>query len=631
MVLQRGRRNALWGWDRPGETLVVRVVRVDGQREPVTLYAKASQHGEFRVELPELEPGATHRIQVHGSSEVTIDDVLVGEVWLASGQSNMEWTVAQSDRARETIAGATDPQIRWLRVARRPSLVPASRVDASWLVVDPSNVEGLTAVGYAFARGLRERLGVPVGIVDASWGGTPIEAWTSIDALRSLDPDVDERLASLDAGPDDLARLQAEHAAAILRWERETLPRDPGNRGEPAGWASPSFDASSWPSMRVPEYWQRQNLDFNGAVWFRRTVTVPPAWEGKDLVLELGAVDDFDRTYFNGEVVGEHPQGTPGAYQIRRSYRVPARLARPGENVVAVRVFDHAGQGGFAGPASAMGLSLEGRREHAIPLDGPWHYAVEHAIARVPSTVWATFPQAPAALTPQYTPAALYGGMIHPLLPCGMGGILWYQGESNVVTHPAYLAHLIALIRDWRTRFRQGQIPFYLVQLASFAATPEWAKLREAQAQARSEPATDMVTTIDIGDPMDIHPANKHEVGRRLAALALAEHFGFRDVIAHGPRLLRVEMGAGAVRVAFAHAAGLRTTDGGALVRGFQVAGDDLVFHEAEGRIEGESVVVTAPAVPTPAAVRYAFSDCPPINLVNAAGLPAEPFRTDCE
>jgi sialate O-acetylesterase len=629
MVLQRGRRNALWGWDRPGETLVVRVVRVDGAREPITLYAKASAHGEFRVELPELQAGATHRIHVTGSSEIAIDDVAVGEVWLASGQSNMEWTVAQSSDAEATVAGADDPQIRWLRVARRPSIVPERKVEASWHVVDRSNVEGMTAVGHAFAHALRERLGVPVGIVDASWGGTPVEAWTSLDALRVIDPDIDERIATLDATLEDLERMRAAHAAAVLLWEREALPRDPGNRGEPAGWAAPSFDTSSWPSMRLPEYWQRQNLDFNGAVWFRRTVTVPSEWIGEDLLLELGAIDDFDRTYFNGEAVGEHPQGTPGAFQIQRSYRVPARLVREGENVVAVRVFDHAGQGGFAGPASAMALRRTGGAE-SVPLAGPWQYAVELAIARVPSSVWATMPPAPPALNPHYVPGALYGGMIHPLLPYGMGGVLWYQGESNVVDHSEYHARLVALIRDWRTRFRQGQIPFCLVQLAAFIATPEWAYLREAQAQACSEPATGMVTAIDIGDPMDIHPTNKREVGRRLAALALADHFGLDDVAAHGPRLARVEMSAGAARVRFAHAAGLRTTDGGPLVRGFQLAGDDLVFHEAEGRIDGESVIVAAASVPAPAAVRYAFSDCPAINLVNAAGLPAEPFRTDC-
>jgi sialate O-acetylesterase len=623
MVVQRDRRNVLWGWDRAGQDIAV---RVDGAREPIRLRAIAGQDAAFRVELPPLRAGAAYQITVSGSSEQVLRDVVAGEVWLASGQSNMEWSVAQSAGAREAILGASDVGVRWLRVARVASRTPARTVDATWRVVTPSNVGGMTAVGHAFACALRERLDVPVGIIDASWGGTPIEAWTSLEGLRSTMPDLDDRLASLARDEPDIDRIRAGYARLVSAWEADMLPDDPGNRGEALGWAMPSFDDAGWDEMPVPGFWQDHGMKFNGVVWFRRRFVAPADWVGRDLWLELGAIDDFDCTYVNGEVVGEHPRGTPGAFQIPRRYRVPGRLVRPGENVIAVRVFDHAGQGGFAGPAEAMRIGPEGGT--GCPLDGPWRHAIEHRIDLVPHTVWQSFPETPAVLSPQCAPASLFHAMIAPLVPFGLGGVLWYQGENDVAAHRHYRARQVAFIRDLRTRFGQGQIPFYLVQLAGFLATPEWAYLREAQAEARSEPWTGMATAIDLGDPHDIHPKDKRSVGRRLAALALRERFGCDDVEAYGPRLSRVEIDGPEVRVHFAHAAQLRTV-GDAKVSGFELAGADLVFFPAEGAIQGESVVVRSQAVSSPVAVRYAFADCPDVNLVNAAGLPAEPFRTD--
>jgi sialate O-acetylesterase len=625
MVLQRARRNVLWGWDRAGQAITV---SIQGGADPIVLRTSTGGDGAFRVELPPLDIGIVHRIRVSGSSEQVVDDVVAGEVWLASGQSNMEWPIAHAAGAEDAIRNANDPRIRWLRVARVPARAPARTVEARWEVVTADNVGGMTAVGHAFASALRERLGdVPVGIVDASWGGTPIEAWTSLEALRPTMPEVDLRLAALAREEAHIDRIRDEHARAVARWEAEMLPADPGNLGEGLGWALTSFDAATWNEMALPGYWQHHGLPFNGVVWFRRSFVAPADWAGHDLWLELGAIDDFDRTYVNGELVGEHPKGTLAAFQISRRYRVPGRLVRAGENLIAVRVFDHAGQGGFVGPAAAMSIGPEGCAR--LPLSGSWRYAVEHRIERVPSTVWRSFPVTPAVLSPHYAPAALFHGMIAPLAPFGLGGILWYQGESNVGAHGCYRARMVALIRDLRTRFGQGQIPFYYVQLAGFLATPAWAHLREAQADARSEPMTGMAIAIDLGDPDDIHPADKHSVGRRLAALALRERFGFVDVEAYGPCLSRVDIEGADVRVRFAHGEGLRTTDGGTTVHGFELAASDLVFCRAEGVIEGTSVVIRAPMVSAPVAVRYAFADCPHVNLVNAAGLPAEPFRTD--
>jgi sialate O-acetylesterase len=634
MVLQRGRRNTIWGWDRPGQAIEV---RIDGGAEPIMVRAVAGAgDGAFRARLPELPEGGAYRVRVAGSSEQVLDDVAVGEVWLASGQSNMEWTVAQSAFAEEEIRAAQQPRVRWLRVARVPSRAPARTVEASWQVVHPRNVGAMTAVGYTFARELAKRLQTAVGLIDASWGGTPIEAWTSAEALRPSMPEIDATLADLDAAERDVDRIRAEHADRVARWERVALPADPGDRGLELGWHRPSLDDSHWSEMQLPGFWQAEGLKCNGVVWFRRRVDLPEDRAGRDLTLELGAIDDFDETYFNGERIGGHPKGTPGAHQIRRRYRVPGRLVRPGVNVIAVRVFDHGGQGGFGGPADAMSLGTEAAGAARVPLDGPWRYALAHRIDLVGPDAWRSFPSTPPVLAPQCAPGALYGGMIAPLVPFGLRGMLFYQGESNVEAHASYRARMVTLMRDLRTRFGQGQFPFYFVQLAAFRESPAWAHLREAQAQATAEPASGMVTAIDIGDPGDIHPANKREVGKRLALLALRETYALTDVEAAGPRLARVDVAVGTdrddeVRVHFANARGLKTCDGGARVRGFELAGEDLTFADAEAHIDGETIVARSAAIPRPVAVRYAFRDCPEVNLVNGADLPAEPFRTDGE
>jgi sialate O-acetylesterase len=633
MVLQRERLHRLWGWDAPGQSVVV---HVEGGGGTVTARAVASgTDGSFQVTLSPLPVGGPYRIRIEGSREIALDDVLVGDVWIASGQSNMEWPVAQAAEAAEVIRGARHPLIRWLQVARTPSPKPRRTVQATWRVVGPGNVGAMTAVCHSFARELHERLRVPIGIIDASWGGTPIEAWTSLETLRGSMPAVDAQLAALAEAERDIERVRRGHVVRVTEWEAQALPADPGNRGEALGWAGEALDATSWPTMDLPTYWQTRGMDFNGVVWFRREVDIPDAWAGRALVLELGPVDDFDRTYFGGEPVGEHPKGTPAAFQIPRRYVVPAHLVRSGRSTIAVRVFDHGGQGGFGGPAEAMSLALEDARDaEPIALAGPWRYAVEHRIERVSNDVWRTFPETPAVLSPHYAPSALFSGMIAPLVPYGLRGFIWYQGEANVELHTEYRARLVALIRDWRTRFGQGQIPFYSVQLAAFRASRAWAYLREAQTQAiASEPETGLATTIDIGDPDDIHPANKREVGRRLALLALRQSYADGSVEAYGPRLARVEIGRpgaeGRARVHYANAEGLRTVDGDERVLGFEIAGGPLVFVTAAARIEGETVVVTSPDVPQPVAVRYAFRDCPEVNLVNGAGLPAEPFRTD--
>jgi sialate O-acetylesterase len=293
-----------------------------------------------------------------------------------------------------------------------------------------------------------------------------------------------------------------------------------------------------------------------------------------------------------------------------------------------VRVFDHYGNGGFAGPSSELYVARADGRGERIPLTGAWRYQVEREIPLVPNSVFQTAPAAPLALALHNAPASLFNGMIAPLLPCALRGVIWYQGESNVGRAEQYRALQVALIRDWRTRFGQGQFPFYLVQLANFRAAGDWPRLREAQAQALSEPMTGMALAIDVGDPLDIHPRNKQEVARRLSLLARAHCYGERELEAQGPRVASFELQGALARVRWSHARGLSTRDGGA-VRGFELAGRDGLFQAAAARIVGEEIWVESPAVSEPCALRYGWADDPDVNLQNAAGLPAEPFRSD--
>jgi sialate O-acetylesterase len=626
MVLNSGKEHSIWGWDRPGQRVSAFVEEGAPRGEPVSTTAAAD--GSFQLALPGLPVGGPYSLRVSGSSEVQLSDVLVGEVWLASGQSNMEWPVAASADADREIAAANHPRLRMLKVTPTAARSPADRVGGQWRVATPADIGRFSAVGYFFARALQERLGVPIGIIDATWGGTPIHSWTSVEALRATMPDVDARLETLSAEAHKLPALREEYAKVLTAWERATFPADPGNVGLGLGYTELSFDDSSWGNMDLPRFWQELGMLHNGVVWFRKTIELPEALRGQELMLQLGAVDDFDHTYVNGEPVGSHPAGTPGAFQIIRRYPIPAQLTREGRLAIAVRVFDHFGQGGFAGPSSEMFLEARAGGGERLPLSGTWRYSVEHAIPLVPNDVWKTYPAPPELLSDHMQPAALHNGMLAPLLPFGVRGFLWYQGEEDVTRHSLYRARQISLIRDLRTRFGQGTLPFYFVQLASFRDTADWPYLREAQAETLSEPETGMATALDIGDSTNIHPSNKQEAGRRLAAIALRRSYGCQDVIDRGPTLERFAIDGGQVSVYFKEAEGLRVRGGGPLL-GFELAGADRVYHAAQGSLDQGTVRLSSAPVPRPVAVRYAWADDPKANLENASGLPALPFRSD--
>jgi sialate O-acetylesterase len=620
LVLQRGRENPIWGWDQPGQALSLQVVG-GAEIEPRT--ARAAADGSFTLSCPELPVGGPYELRVAGSATVIVRDVLVGEVWLASGQSNMEWPVAGSADAEREIERAQFPTIRQIKVEARASLTLGADIVGEWQICSPASVARFSAVAYFFQRDLSEHLGVPLGVIDATWGGTSIDAWTSLEALREVDPSIDARLAELDAQASDLPRIRGEYQATLNAWERASFPADPPNVGFELGYARPDFDDSAWRTLDLPTFWQHHDMPFNGVVWFRRELELTRVGD-QDLILELGAIDDFDHTYFNGTLVGSHPDGTPNAYQTPRRYTVPKALLRPGKNVIAVRVFDHFGQGGFAGPKRAMQAQVAGER---IALAGPWRIAVEHEIPLISGDVFAGFPAPPLALALHNAPGALWNGMLAPVIAYGMRGVIWYQGETDAEQHQSYGARFLAFIRDLRQRIGDPSLWFFFVELAGFQTSGSWPFLREAQASVLGEPHTGRATAIDLGEAGDIHPRNKQEVGRRLALLARTRVYGERELEDSGPIFEHIQIEGARVTLQFGHARGLRSRDA-EVVRGFELAGKDGNFLPARARIvAGSQVVLEAEQVSQPVAVRYAWQDCPDATLENAARLPAFPFR----
>jgi sialate O-acetylesterase len=614
MVLQRDRADAIWGWTTPGATVNVAVGNLHAS-------AVAAPDGKWMARIGPLKAGGPYTVQITGPQNVTLSNVLAGDVWICSGQSNMEFGIGNSINAQQEIADANYPEIRLFTVPKRISYSPVDTVDGHWDVCTPATVaaggwNGFTAVGYFFGRDLYKATKIPIGLIHTSWGGTVAQAWTSESALETM-PDFRQQLAQVDQVRQAMNQGPIDHAKAGEDWYAKY---DAGSGA--SSWAAADLDTADWKAMTLPTSWEDAGLpDFDGVVWFRKEFDLPVGAEGKDLVLFLGPIDDNDTTFVNGVRVG----ATEG-YNIPRKYTVPASALHAGHNVIAVRVLDTGGAGGVNGQAPQLHLDVPGG--DSVSLAGEWRYKVGadyKKIAPYPSEV---------RNDPNVT-TVLYNGMIAPLIPYGIRGAIWYQGESNAGAAYQYRTLLPTMIGDWRTRWGEGKFPFYIVQLANWQAAATqpgddaWAELREAQTMtANTVGHSGEALAIDIGDAADIHPKNKQEVGRRLSLVALHDAYG-RKLEYSGPVYKSMRRDGSTVRIQFSHTTGgLKTSDGGPL-KGFAIAGPDHHFAWADAKIEGDSVVVSAAGVQDPASVRYAWAINPVCNLVNGEGLPAVPFRTD--
>ena len=608
MVLQRDTPIAVWGWASP--TGIVSVT-IDDRQATTQVDADSA----WRLTLPPMPVGGPHTLTIAGADTLRLTDVLVGEVWVASGQSNMEWPVQASNDADAEIQAADYPNIRLFKVARTVAYTPQKQVEAEgWHAVTPETIPDFSAVAYFYGRRLYEDLNVPIGLIETAWGGTPAEAWTSGPALNAAMDDFSEDIAAMTSADDPSMPYEAQRAA----WLQAFTDQDQGYQNGQPLWIAPDFDDAPWPTMDVPQLWESTGLPgYDGVVWFRKSFDLPAAWEGRDLDLHLAMIDDVDTTWVNGVLVGHTAQ-----WNQPRAYTVPADALTPGRNVIAIRVLDTGGGGGIYGEADDLYLASGGSRQS---LAGSWSYQL--GVARD-----AEMPRPPRAA--QNRPTTLYNAMIAPLLPYTIRGAIWYQGESNAGRAYQYRTLFPTMIQDWRDRWSLGDFPFFFVQLANFM-TPQknpseaetWPELREAQTMALRLPNTAQAVIIDIGEADDIHPRNKQDVGKRLALAALKMIYE-QNVVYSGPAYREMTQEGNAIRLHFDHVGSGLVARGDGL-NGFAIAGADSQFVWAEAQIDGETVVVTSPAVADPVAVRYAWANNPIISLYNQDGLPASPFRTD--
>lgn len=639
MVMQQRTEAPIWGQAGPGED--IEITSSWGQKATV----KAEGSGEWMTKLKTPEAGGPYEVKIKGKdSEITFKNVLVGEVWVCSGQSNMEmplmgWPPRDTIKnSTKEIKNANFPEIRLFTVVKSFSTKPREDCKGSWEECRPETAKNFSATAYFFGRKIRKELGVPVGLIHTSWGGTPAESWTAPKYLGKV-----EGFSDFVANIDKLSSLEDEY----IKWLSAYPVIEPESDDERSGKGVcfgdtncplVAFDDCKWKEMSLPTQWENVELGvFDGVVWFRKKISIPESWVGKDLMLELGPIDDIDITYFNGERVGGYE--SMGFWTAERKYTIPSKLVKKGINVIAVRVVDLQGGGGIYGEEEQMKIYPVKTDAKPVSLSGNWKYlpvaqyreGVFYVFGAEKNDFYTKRPDFKGITA--YTPTALYNAMIVPIIPYGIKGAIWYQGESNVGRHEQYKQLFPAMIESWRAAWKQGKFPFYYVQIAPYQyddkEDPVSAKLREAQLLTMSTvPNTGMAVTLDIGDVNNIHPPNKQDVGKRLALWALAKDYGKEDIVYSGPVFKEMIKKGSRITLCFDHVESGLVAKGDTLT-GFKVAEEDSVFVDAEAYINCNTVVLYSKEAYDPVAVRYAFTNGSEASLFNKEGLPASSFRTD--
>ncbi|ALW87428.1 9-O-acetylesterase [Hymenobacter sedentarius] len=613
MVLQRDANVNVWGWAAPQEAVSVTFLSK-------THRTTTGADGKWSIKLPRLKAGGPFEMTIAASNKLVIKNILVGDVWLCSGQSNMETPMSRlRDKYPEVIAQATNPRIRQFDVPLTYAFDKprADFTGGKWMEANPQTVLQFSGVAYFFAKEINAKYQVPVGIIKDAVGGSPAEAWLSGDALKQF-PTYEQQAAKYKDST-LVASIKQKEQAATAAWYRQLYQADKGEAPGQTPWYAPTFDASGWKTMQVPGYWADQGLGpVNGVVWFRKEFDAPAAMVGPPARIELGTIVDADSVYLNGKLVG-----TTGYQYPPRKYELPAGVLKPGKNVLVVRVINSSGKGGFT-PEKKYELRAGGQ---TVDLRGPWQYQLG-----------ATAAPAPGTTTFQYTPGSLFNGMIAPVRPYAIKGVLWYQGESNAGRPADYQALLTALIADWRKHFQQPNLPFIYAQLPNFMAAKKepgesgWAVMRDIQRRGLAVPHTGMAVILDAGEWNDIHPLDKQTPGHRLALAAQKVAYGEKNLVASGPLYQSMQVAGNKVTLSFASAGSGLVAKGGGPLMGFAVAGTDKKFVWAQAKIEGNKVVVWSDQVTAPVAVRYAWADNPEgANLYNKEGLPASTFTTEPE
>jgi sialate O-acetylesterase len=618
MVLQRETKINVWGWASPGEKVRVRF-------NNKTISTVTDSKGNWKVILAPMKAGGPYTMEVTGNNSIIIKDILVGDVWFCSGQSNM---VLNMERVKEKypddIASASFPEIRNFFIPTASDVVSVhdDLPPGKWISASPENVPGFGAVAFFFARSIYKEYKIPIGIINSSVGGTPIEAWMSEEGLKKF-PQLVTRIESFKdtAFINSILRSAAMRAESGQKAPENAIVKDRGMNG-PKPWYDPTYIPERWHKFWLPGYWDDQGVrGLDGVVWFRKEIDIPASMTGKPARLFMGRIVDADEVYVNGVLSGSVTYQYPP-----RRYNLPAGLLKPGKNIIVVRVTNYSGKGGFV-PDKPYWL-IAGN--DSIDLRGDWLYKAGQVFSPVdPVSVTGT-----PVLVMQNEPTGLYNTMVAPVINWQIKGILWYQGEANTGKPQEYHQLLPALISDWRNKWQEGPIPFLYVQLPNFMevqylpSESNWAELRFAQLKTLSVPNTAMAVTIDAGEWNDIHPLEKKVVGERLALAARKLAYGDEKIVYSGPIYKSLTKDGDRIIIEFDHTGSGLIVKGGGDLNYFALAGANKKFVWAEAIIENNHVVIRSKEIPDPVYVRYAWADNPEsANLYNIEGLPASPFE----
>lgn len=602
MVLQRDKEIKIWGWADKGETITV---SFNGQ----SVRSKTDKLGNWIVTLKPMTYGGPYEMKIAGKKNaIDLGNILIGDVYICSGQSNMEWVIQNTNNAEKEIAESKYPQIRLFTVQKTMSFVPQKDIEGGeWLECNPKTTGDFSAVAYFFGRKLNKDLDIPIGLINSSWGGTNVQTWISWDKM------------SKEPGYENVNFQQLEKDMAELKTKQQRFRQSLANdKGMAEKWYDPASATTGWKKIQLPQAWEATEIgNADGVIWFKKEFEVPESTEGKKMVLSLGPIDDDDDTYLNGKLIG-----STHIWNADRIYTVEAGLIKKGTNTIVIKVTDTGGGGGLYGKEEQLYLEADGSK---ILLAGEWSYKT--------SAVTTEFGISDAG--PNSFPSQLYNAMIAPVIQYAIKGGIWYQGESNAGEAYNYRTLFPEMIKDWRSKWGY-EFPFFWVQLANFMKpdlTPvssDWAELREAQTMTLSLPQTGQAVIIDIGEADDIHPRNKQDVGYRLA-LAAEKVAYEKDIVYSGPVFETMRKESNKIILNFTNTGGgLIAKDKYGYLKGFTIGGADQKFIWAKAWIEGNKVIVSSETIPDPIAVRYAWADNPDdANLYNKEGLPASPFRTD--
>jgi sialate O-acetylesterase len=611
MVLQRDTKLKIWGWAAPEEKVTLKFL---GK----SYAAKADTQGTWSIFLPKQKAGGPYQMQIDASNSITINNILIGDVWVCSGQSNMELPMKRvSPLYSEEIANSKNDYIRQFAVPQKYNFkLPQNDFESgSWKSSDPITVLDFSAAAYFFAKEIYDRYNIPVGIINASLGGSPAQSWISEDALKEFPVYYEEAQKFKD---DNLIKeIEESDNRRINGWYAQLNQKDEGYKGTSGKWSNANLNTSDWDTMKIPGYWTNTKLGkVNGAVWFRKNFTVNNLLAGKEAKLNLGRIVDADSTFVNGVFVGNVTYQYPP-----RRYLIPANVLKEGENTIVVRVVNNSGNGGFV-------LDKEYEivvGEEKIDLSGDWLYKLGATMEPLGSQTFI-----------RWKPVGLYNGMLAPLFNYKIKGAAWYQGESNVWNPIEYKRLLPALIKNWRSKWNIGNFPFLIVQLPNFMeAKPEpsesnWALMREAQLKTLSIRNTAIAVAIDIGEWNDIHPLNKMDIGKRLALAAGKIAYADKKTVCSGPTFISMKTDGNKIILFFSNTGSGLIAKGSDELKQFAIAGEDKKFVWAKTKIVGNKIFVWSDEILKPVAVRYAWADNPEgANLYNKEGLPASPFRTD--